>query len=89
MLKLDIDTHDPKKVVCDIETDGDIPCLMTDLFYGLGTLYDRLKKADADAAAEFRHYLTHAANDPNSPLWTISPPPSETDVVIVTPGRKG
>lgn len=76
------DKNDP---IMDIELSGTIIDLMTDLTYGLATIYDRLKRSSPDDAEDFRLILAESVNDPNSPLWNIAPPPAEVDTVMLLP----
>lgn len=87
MFKMFVDTSEPRATTCELEVTGPMSGILTDLFYGLGTFYSRIKKADPGEADAFRHFLALAANDPDSPLWTIDPPPAEVDSVTTNGGE--
>ena len=71
--------------VTEIEMSGTLVDLMTDLTFGLCTIYSRLKKSSSDCAEDFRELLTEVVNDPKGPLWNINPAPADVDYGMLLP----
>ena len=70
--------------VTEIEMSGTLVDLMTDLTFGLCTIYSRLKKALLIARRTFVSFLREVVNDPKGPLWNINPA-ADVDYVMLLP----